>query len=405
MGARSVAVTGLGVVSAIGNSREEFRRALFAGRHGFRDIALADTSDLQFRKGAEVRGLDLETPFEPGARELLDRFARLFLIAAREAVAESGLSRGELGDAAVVTGSSLGGQTSEDDLFRALYRDGRRRISPLAVPRSMANAGASQLSMELGIEGPGLTLSTACSSSTHAIGIAYWMIAHGTVERAIAGGSEAPFSRGHLKAWDGLRAISPDLCRPFSRGRKGMVLGEGGAALVLESSESARRRGADVLSEIVGFGMSSDASHITKPSPRGAARALRSALCDAGIRADEVGYLNAHGTGTPLNDAVESDAIREVFGDAASRLMVSSTKSMHGHALGAAGALEAVATVEALAQGVVPPTANFLEPDPACPLDCVPNEAREARVRYALSSSFAFGGLNGVLALRRASKD
>jgi len=184
-----------------------------------------------------------------------------------------------------------------------------------------------------------------------------------------------------------------------------MVLGEGGAALVLESSESARSRGAEVLAEIVGFGMSSDAGHITKPSPRGAARALRGALCDAGIRADEVGYVNAHGTGTPLNDAVESDAIREVFGDAASRLMVSSTKSMHGHALGAAGALEAVATVDALVHGVVPPTANFLEPDPACPLDCVPNEAREARVRYALSSSFAFGGLNGVLAFRRAAKE
>jgi nodulation protein E len=401
MGVRPVAVTGLGVVSAIGNCRSEFRRALFEGRHGFREITLADTSELQFRKGAEIQGLDLETPFDPGSRELLDRFARLFLIAARQAVAESGLSRGELTEAAVITGSSLGGQTSEDDLFKALYQEGRRRISPLAVPRSMANAGASQLSMELGIEGPGLTLSTACSSSTHAIGIAYWMVSHGVVDRAITGGSEAPFSRGHLKAWDGLRAISPDLCRPFSRGRRGMVLGEGGAALVLESSESARRRGAEVLSELVGFGMSSDAGHITKPSPRGAARALRAALRDASLRPEDVGYVNAHGTGTPLNDAVESDALREVFGDAASRLMVSSTKSMHGHALGGAGALEAVATVEALVHGVVPPTANFLEPDPACPIDCVPNQAREARFRYALSSSFAFGGLNGVLAFRR----
>jgi nodulation protein E len=397
MGLRRVAVTGLGVVSAIGHDRKAFWRSLVEGRHGFRDITLADTSALQFRQGAEIQGLDLDAPFEAGSRDVLDRFARFFLLAAREAVAASGIEKRALQDAAVVTGSSLGGQTSQDELFEQLYREGRRRITPLAVPRIMTNAGASQSSMELGIEGPGLTLSTACASATHAIGLAYWMVSRGMVDVALAGGSEAPFSLGHLKAWDGLRVVSPDLCRPFSRGRKGLVLGEGGGALVLESRDHARARGAEVLGEIMGFGMSSDASHVTKPSAAGAARALRAALLDAGVDGEEVSYINAHGTGTVLNDAIESGAIESVLGEASRRVMVSSTKSMHGHALGASGALEAVATVLSIVESTVPPTANFLEPDPDCRLDCVPNEARRSRVRVALSSSFAFGGLNGVL--------
>jgi nodulation protein E len=401
MGSRRVAVTGLGVVSAVGGDRKAFWDALVNGRHGFRDITLADPSTLQFRKGAEIQGLDLDAPFDPGLRDMLDRFARFFLLAAREAIAGSGIEREALGDAAIVTGSALGGQSSQDELFHSLYRENRRRITPLAVPRIMTNAAASQSSMELGIEGPGLTLSTACASSTHAIGLGFWMVSRGMVDVAIAGGSEAPFSLGHLKAWDGLRAVSPDICRPFSRGRKGMVLGEGGGALVLESLDHARARGAEVLCEVLGFGMSSDASHVTKPSPRGAARALRAALEDARIPTDEVSYVNAHGTGTALNDVVESEALESVFGDAARYLMVSSTKSMHGHALGASGALEAVATVLTIHDSIVPPTANFLEPDPACRLDYVPNEARDARVRFALSSSFAFGGLNGVLAFGR----
>ena len=398
-----MAVTGLGVVSAIGRERNAFWESLTHGRHGFREITLADTSDLQYRMGAEVHGLSIEERFDAGSRELLDRFAMLFLLAAREAIADSGLEAAEFRDAAIVTGSSLGGQTTQDELFRALYRDGRRRITPFAVPRTMANAGASQLSMEIGCEGPGLTLSTACASSTHAIGLAFWLVSQGVVERAIAGGSEAPFSRGHLKAWDGLRAIAPDLPRPFSLGRKGMVLGEGGGALVLESLESAKRRGAHIRSLLVGFGMSSDAGHITKPSARGAARALRSALDDGAVDRERVDYINAHGTGTPLNDVAECSAIQEVFGDRASRLFVSSTKSMHGHALGASGALEAAATVLAIENRVVPPTANFIEADPECPLDCVPNEAREAETRVALSSSFAFGGLNAVLAFAAPS--
>jgi nodulation protein E len=400
MASNRVAVTGLGVVSAIGVDRHQFWDSLTSGRHGFRDITLADTSDLQFQQGAEIQELDMESPFGGSSADLLDRFARFLLLAAREAVQDSGLDRESLREAAIVVGSSLGGQSSQDDLFKALYGEGRRRITPFAVPRIMTNSGVSALSMELGVEGPGLALSTACASSSHAIGIAYWMVSHGMVDRAIAGGSEAPFSRGHLKAWDSLRAVSSDLCRPFSAGRKGMVLGEGGGALVLENLEAARSRGANVYCEIAGFGMSSDAAHMTKPSRRGAARALRSALSDGGLDPGDVSYVNAHGTGTPLNDLVEAEALADVFGDRSSTLLVSSTKSMHGHGLGAAGAMEAVATALALDRGVVPPTANFLEPDPACPIDCVPNEAREVPVRVALSSSFAFGGLNAVIAFR-----
>jgi nodulation protein E len=393
-----VAVTGLGVISGIGADRCSFWESLVSGRHGFREITLADTSDLQYRMGAEVQGVAIADRFEAGARELLDRFAMLFLLSAREAIADSGLERSELREAAIVTGSSLGGQTTEDELFRGLYQEGRRRITPFAVPKTMANAGASYLSMEIGCEGPGFTLATACASSAHAIGLAYWMVSQGVVERAIAGGSEAPFSRGHLKAWDSLRAISADLPRPFSLGRKGMVLGEGGGALLLESLESARRRGAHVRSLVRGFGMSSDAGHLTKPSSRGAARAISAALEDGAIDRERVDYINAHGTGTPLNDVAESEAIREVFGERAARIPVSSTKSMHGHALGGSGALEAAATVLAIENRILPPTANFLEPDPECPLDCVPNDARDGAPQVALSSSFAFGGLNAVLA-------
>jgi nodulation protein E len=226
------------------------------------------------------------------------------------------------------------------------------------------------------------------------------MVRHGEAELAITGGSEAPFGYGHLKAWEAMRVIAPDTCRPFCADRKGMILGEGGAMLVLEPLDAARARGARILGEIVGFGMTSDANHIIMPAVGGPVRAMRDAIEEAGIRPEQVGYINAHGTGTPANDPTETAAIREVFGGHADHLPVSSTKSMHGHALGAAGALEAVATILALRDGVLPPTANFTKPDPLCNLDVIPNEAREARAEYALSNSFAFGGLNAVLAFK-----
>ena len=275
-------------------------------------------------------------------------------------------------------------------------------MHPLTIPRTMPNAGASAISMEFGIRGPAYNISTACSSSNHAIGQAFWAVRSGLADVAVTGGCEAPLSFGILKAWEAMRVVAPDTCRPFSRDRRGMILGEGAAMLVLEPLDAARTRGARILGEIVGFGMSSDASHITKPAPEGAAAAIRKALDDAQLQPEQIGYINAHGTGTPVNDPMETSAIRAVFGAHADKLPISSTKSMHGHALGAAGSLEAVATLMALANCTLPPTANYTTPDPECDLDVIPNQPRQARIEYALSNSFAFGGLNAVLAFRRA---
>ena len=398
---RRVAVSGIGVISALGRARDSFWDALAAGRSAIRPMTLVAPGLLRFENAAEVpdyRPLDF---FDEKEAALLDRFAQFALIAAREAVAHSGIVfDGELGEAsAVVTGSCVGGKTTEDEGFRGLYELKNTRVHPLLIPKTMANAGASAISLEYGITGPVYTISTACSSANHAIGQAFWMVRNGSAEAAIAGGSEAPFSLGLLKAWEALRVVSPDTCRPFSKDRRGLTLGEGAAMLVLEPLERARARGAKIHGEIIGFGMSSDAYHLTQPSAEGAARAMRAALRDASLAPEAIGYINAHGTGTPSNDPTEVDAIRSVFDRPP---LVSSTKSMHGHALGAAGAIEAAATILALENAILPPTANFTEPDPACDLDVVANHARRCAVEYALSNSFAFGGLNAVLVFRRA---
>ena len=400
---RRVAVTGIGVIAAPGTTRAAFWESLREGRSAIRPMTLVPEGSLRFPNAAEVVDYRASDYMEEKEADLLDRFAQFALIAAREAVAESGfVVTPELGSRmAVVTGTSTGGQTSEDREFYSLYAKGASRIHPLTIPRTMANAGTSCIAREYGIGGPCYTVSTACASATHAIGQAYWMVRNGVVDAAIAGGSEAPFSMGFLKAWEAMRIIAPDTCRPFSRDRKGLILGEGAAMLVLEPMEVAQARGAKIWGEIAGFGMSSDAYHLTQPLADGAARAMKSALQDAGVEPSAVGYINAHGTGTQANDVTEAEAIRDVFGAHADKVAVSSTKSMHGHALGAAGALEAAATLMALDQGVIPPTANFTEADPACVLDVVPNMARPGSIEWALSNSFAFGGLNAVLVFRK----
>lgn len=398
---RRVVITGLGAITPIGRTAEEFARSLREGRSGIGPIELVDRSQLRFQNGAEVKGYDPLEYFPPKQAAMLDRFAQFALIAAREAMKQACLEgRGASERGAVITGSCVGGQTTSDAGFVELYQKGRPRVAPLTIPMTMANAGASFISMEYGIRGPVFTLSTACSSANHAIGLAYWLVRDGVVDWAITGGSEAVFSLGFLKAWEAMRVVSPDTCRPFSKDRQGLILGEGGAMMVLEALELAQARGARIHGEIVGFGMSSDAHHLTQPSVDGPAMAMRLALEDAGIQPEQVGYINAHGTGTIQNDPTEVAAIRKVFGPHADRLAVSSTKSMHGHALGAAGAIEAVATVIALRDGFLPPTINFTEPDPACDLDVVPNQARQQQVEYALSNSFAFGGLNAVVAFK-----
>jgi nodulation protein E len=403
---KRVAVTGIGVVSALGANRESFWRALAAGESGIRAMESVAPGTVRFPNAAEARDYRIADHFDEKEVVLLDRFAQFAAVAAREAVIDSKIGDSKIDwtpdlreRTAIVTGSSTGGQTSEDESFRDYYERKLMRFSPFTIPKAMSNAGASRISFEHGITGPVYTVSTACSSANHAIGQAFWMVRNGAVELAIAGGSEAPFSPGMLKAWEGMRVVSPDTCRPFSLDRKGLILGEGAGMLVLEPLDRARARSANIYGEIAGFGMSSDAHHLTQPLAEGAARAMRAALRDAGAAPESIGYINAHGTGTLANDPTETEAIRAVFGT--HKLMVSSTKSMHGHALGAAGALEAAATLLALSRKLIPPTANFVAPDPACDLDVVPNIARAVEIEWALSNSFAFGGLNAVLAFRR----
>jgi nodulation protein E len=400
---RRVAITGVGTISALGRNTAEFAEALWAGRSGIGPIESTDVSQVRFQNGAEVKDYSHQPYFDDRRADFMDRFAQFAVIAAREAVEDAAIAwTPELREtAAIITGSCVGGQSTEDIGFQEVYKLRHNRVHPLTIPKTMANAGASHMSMEFGITGPSFTISTACSSSGHAIGQAYWMVRSGATDLAITGGSEAPFSYGILKAWEAMRVVSPETCRPFSKDRRGMILGEGAAMLVLEPLEAALARGARIHAEIVGFGMSSDACHITQPSVDGAVRAMRAALRDSHLAPEAFGYINAHGTATPANDPTETAGIRCVFGDHVQRLAVSSTKSMHGHTLGAAAALECVATALALRDGILPPTANFSEPDPECDLDVIPNVARREQVEYAMSNSFAFGGLNAVLVLRK----
>ena len=396
---RKVVVSGIGAVSTFGIGVPQLWANLENGICGIRQLRTLDTGELKLQTGAEFG--DFDPAIWLGKEHLLlaDRNAQFALLAAREAVAQAGIKLPP--DAAIVTGCCLGGKHMEDAGYRDIYRERKSRVHPTTIPKVMANAAASLLAMEHAVTGPVFTLSTACSSSNHAIGQAFWMVRNGVVDVALAGGSEAPFVFGLLKAWDAMRIVSPDICRPFSKERKGMSLGEGAGMLVLESEDHARARGARLLAEVAGFGMSADAHHITQPNPEGAAAAMRMALRDAGLAPEQVGYVNAHGTGTQANDPSECKALRVVFGDAIRNIAVSSTKSMHGHALGAAGALEAVASVEALRRGILPPTANWEALDVECDIDVIPNQARVKQVEAVLSNSFAFGGLNAVLAFRR----
>ncbi|HEY1892944.1 MAG TPA: beta-ketoacyl-[acyl-carrier-protein] synthase family protein [Chthoniobacterales bacterium] len=401
---RRVVVTGVGVLSSIGNTVEQFEESLRAGRSGIGPITQVDTSRLRFHNAAEIRGFDPTEHFSEIT--WLDRFAQLGIVAARDAVADSGLTWNDALRArtGVVTGSCLGGMGTEDAFYFDFYHENKSRLTPTAVPRIMSNAVASHVAMEQAFTGAAFTTSTACSSANHAIGQAFWLIRQGKLDCAVVGGSEAPIVLGHLKAWEGMRVVAPDTCRPFSKNRAGLILGEGATMLVLETFEHACARGAKIYAELAGFGMSADAHHLTNPLADGAARAMSSALDDAGLAREQIAYVNAHGTGTQANDSTETRALRQVFGSHADSLAISSTKSMHGHALGAAGALEAAATVLAIHGNFIPPTANFVERDPACDLDVVPNEARVAQIEAALSNSFAFGGLNAVLAFRRITE-
>ena len=401
-GGRRVAITGIGAVTALGHDLASLWSGVTRGASGIRPIANIPTDRLIVSHAAEVVDFDPAAHFEPRRLPMLDRTSQLALVAAREAMARIEVDRVDPSRAGVILGAAIGQETF-DSSYKALYGENAKRLHPMTVPRIMPNAPASHLSMEFGLRGPCFSTASACASSAHAIGLAFHMIRAGMLDMAVSGGSDASIVVGFMKAWDALRVLSPDVCRPFSRDRAGLVIGEGAAILVLEEWQHATRRGATIHAELSGFGMSADAGELTAPSADGAARAMRAALDDAGMSPEQVDYVNAHGTGTRLNDKTEVEALGQVFGEHLHRLPVSSTKSMIGHCLNAGGAVELAVSALALHHGLLPPTIGFREPDPECAMDCVPNEARRAPIRVAMSNSFAFGGLNAVLLLRRAA--
>jgi nodulation protein E len=399
---RRVVITGLGVVSALGADRESHFAGLRAGRCGIGTLDIIDADRLSINIGASAP-FDGNEHFSRSELALYDRTTQLVLHAAKEAVADAALTVDDAlaPRAGIVLGTALNGMETVDQNYRTVFQDMKNRVHPFVVPRLMTNAGTSFVSMTYGLKGPSFTVTTACSSSNHAIGQAFQMIRAGAADVMLTGGGEAPLVFGVIKAWEGLRVMSKDGCRPFCATRNGMVQGEGAAILVLEDRERATARGARIWGEIVGFGMSADAGDIVQPSVDGAARAMQGALDEAGLTPDDIDYINAHGTATAANDRTETAAIRQVFGAAADKVSVSSTKSMHGHCIGGAGAVEMAAVLMALNEGLVPPTIGFAEADPDCNLDVTPNEARPRAVHAALSNSFAFGGLNAVLAVSR----
>lgn len=400
---KRVVVTGVGCISALGTGYPRFADQLLAGTEGIGPITRFDTEGCLVRVAAEVKDYDPSRIFSEKQLAQIDIFAQFALLATREAVADAGLSfAGSLAArTAVIHGSGIGGQVTQDASYHRLYAEHSPRLHPFTVPKLMPSAGVSHICMEFGLTGPAFATTSACASSGHAIGMGLLLLRAGLVEVAITGGAEACLAPGALKAWEGLRVMAKDTCRPFSRERGGMVLGEGAGCLILETLDHAQKRGATIHAELVGFGMSSDAFSLIQPRAEGAAQAMTAALNDAALNPEAVDYLNAHGTGTPQNDPTETRAIHLAFGDHARRLAISSTKSMHGHTLGAASALEAIATVAAIKMQTAPPTIGYLGPDPQCDLDYVPNQARPLPIQVAMSNSFAFGGLNVSLVWQR----
>jgi nodulation protein E len=385
----------------LGTTVDEYWSALSKGQSAIRSLGhRGDGTRISI--GAVVPDYDPEQYFSSDELPLLDRFSQFALLATREAIADAGLVAGEeaITGAAAIIGTGCGGKQTDEETYVRLYKKQKFRAHPLTIPKGMPSAAASLVSRDQGIKGPVFSVTSACASAAHAVIQGRLMIQSGMIDVALVGGTDAPFTYGLLKAWEALRVVSNDTCRPFCKDRSGMVLGEGSGMLVLESEQHAAQRDARIYAELAGCGMTSDAGHITRPDVDGIARAISNALEDADLASDTVDYVNAHGTGTPANDPAETEALHRVFGTHAHALAVSSTKSMHGHALGAASALELIATVLALQNNLIPPTANFTIPDDECDLDYIPNHARAQRIDIAVSNTFAFGGLNTVLVLK-----
>src|SRR5215203_1372768 len=409
---RRVVVTGLGILSPVGSGKKQFFDALAAGHSAIRRLPATSADDLSPKLGAEL-AFDPLAHLSRRKTAELDRTTQISLVAVQQALSDAGLVLNEPdGDrCGTYWGTGMGSTQTIESSYRGMFSDPQYRIRPATIVMSMNNSAAAQIAIDFGIRGPNLTYSTACSSSAVAIGEAFRAIRYGVVDRAIAGGAEAMLTPGTMRGWQALRILAQEdpldvaaSCRPFSRDRTGFVLGEGAAAVVLEELDIARRRGASIYAEIAGYGCTTDASHITKPQVRGQVEAMRSALSESGLTLEDIGYINAHGTATPVGDVVETEAIKMVFGSAARTIPISSTKSMHGHLIGGAGATELAAAVLAMNHRIAPPTAHLRVPDPECDLDYVPNEAREGvPMRAVMSNSFAFGGNNAVLVARSIS--
>ena len=400
---KRVVITGAGTINPLGHTVPMTLEAMREGRCGIGPLDIRDVDRLMIQIGGQVDGYDPDAHFNRQQQALYDRFTQFTMLAAKEALAQAGLEfTGQLAaETGVVFGTAGGGVNTWDDNYRAVYEEKKNRVHPFVVPKLMNNAAASHVSMQWNLKGPTFTVATACASSNHAMGQAFNLVRSGASRVMVTGGSESMLTFGGVKAWEGLRVMSRDACRPFSANRNGMVQGEGAAVFVFEEMEHAKARGADILAEVIGFGMASDASDIVMPAMKGTARTMSLALRDARIAVDAVGYINAHGTGTAANDKTECAAVADTFGAHADELMISSTKSMQGHLIGGTGAVELLACIMALREGVIAPTIGYEEPDPECALDVVPNVAREAQVDVAMSNAFAFGGFNAVLVLRR----
>ncbi|MDH4992152.1 beta-ketoacyl-[acyl-carrier-protein] synthase family protein [Aquamicrobium lusatiense] len=398
---KRVVITGMGGLCGLGTSAAEIWNEMRAGHSAIGPISNPALHDTRVASGCEIKTLP-DHGVERKQLVAMDRFSLLAVIAAREAARNAGLSIDETNTQRIgtIVGVGVCGWEVIEENYRAILLEGKSRAGIFSVPKAMPGAPAGHVSMSLGLRGPVFGVTSACASSNHAIASAVDQIRLGRADVMLAGGTDAPMVWGILKGWEALRVLSPDTCRPFSADRQGLVLGEGAGMVVLESYDHAVARGADILAEVAGSGFSGDASDIVAPTIEGPERAMRACLADAGLNPEEIDYLNAHGTGTKANDQIETAAIKRVFGDHAYKLSVSSTKSMHAHCLGASGALELIACVMAIREGIVPPTANYREPDPDCDLDITPNTARERKVRATISNAFAFGGTNAVLALK-----
>ncbi len=398
-----VVITGLGAVCSLGLTVEDILKAFREGQSGIGTLKFRNSDRLSIQVGGQIQNFNPDQYFSRQEISLYDKFTQFALIAAKQAISCSGIEicEGNASKVGVILGTAGGGLQTQDENYRQVYEESKNRVHPLIVPKLMNNAAASHVSMKYNAKGPCFTIASACSSSNHAMGQAFNLIRSGSINLALTGGSESMLCFGGIKAWEGLRIMSKDMCRPFCATRDGMVQGEGAAIFIFEEFNHAKKRGAHIYAEVAGFSMCSDANDIVNPDKEGASRAISGALFDSKLNPEDIGYINAHGTGTIANDKTECAAIRKVFKEHAKKLMVSSTKSMHGHLIGGTGALELLSCVMALKESIIPPTINYREKDPDCDLDFVPNVARDKNVNCILSNSFAFGGLNAVLALKK----